>query len=52
MLLILVLMQFLQNLSFPWPTQANVVCVVYDVTNEDTINKVFAFYRVYICHTI
>uniref|UniRef100_A0A674M8L1 Mitochondrial Rho GTPase n=1 Tax=Takifugu rubripes TaxID=31033 RepID=A0A674M8L1_TAKRU len=25
---------------FFWPTQANVVCVVYDVTNEDTINKI------------
>lgn len=25
---------------FPNPTQANVVCVVYDVTDEDTINKV------------
>uniref|UniRef100_A0A7N8X046 Mitochondrial Rho GTPase n=1 Tax=Mastacembelus armatus TaxID=205130 RepID=A0A7N8X046_9TELE len=28
------------------PTQANVVCVVYDVTNEDTIDKVIVSYLV------
>lgn len=29
--------------AFPNQTQANVVCVVYDVTDEDTINKVKNF---------
>uniref|UniRef100_A0AAQ5ZH39 Mitochondrial Rho GTPase n=1 Tax=Amphiprion ocellaris TaxID=80972 RepID=A0AAQ5ZH39_AMPOC len=28
------------SVSFFQPTQANVVCVVYDVTNEDTIDKI------------
>lgn len=35
------------ELSFLWPTQANVVCVVYDVTSEDTINKVLIRFLVY-----
>lgn len=30
------------------PSQANVVCVVYDVTNEDTIDKVGNYYLPYI----
>lgn len=37
---------------FFWSTQANVVCVVYDVTNEDTITKVFTrclFYSPLLC---
>lgn len=37
---------------FFWPTQANVVCVVYDVTNEDTINKVFTHSLLYNLHAV
>lgn len=36
------------QLFFFQPTQANVVCVVYDVTNEDTIDKVVTCQLVYI----
>lgn len=35
------------ELSFLWSTQANVVCVVYDVTSEETINKVLIRFLVY-----
>uniref|UniRef100_A0AAQ6AAJ7 Mitochondrial Rho GTPase 2 n=1 Tax=Amphiprion ocellaris TaxID=80972 RepID=A0AAQ6AAJ7_AMPOC len=41
------------SVSFFQPTQANVVCVVYDVTNEDTIDKVvpcfFGQYSLILC---
>lgn len=33
---------------FAQPSQANVVCVVYDVTNEDTIEKVTTGYSGYV----
>lgn len=40
-------MSFLSFFSFFFLklTQANVVCVVYDVTNEDTIDKVATLSR-------